>query len=102
MVQTPTRNLLIDAGTSQCFGSSLGYVLENLKFIRYNLKRLIRFNYPCASRSFMWNHIESGKYCIRMQKFYIAKADVDYWTSVTQEAQANDFFKPIFKIVRDA
>jgi glyoxylase-like metal-dependent hydrolase (beta-lactamase superfamily II) len=35
-------------------------------------------------------------------KVYLAKADVDYWTSTQNEAKANDFFKPLFKMTRDA
>lgn len=102
LVQTPTQNILIDAGTSQCFGSSLGYVLENLKLSGVQPEEIDTILITHAHPDHLCGITLNGKILYPNAKVYIAKADVDYWTSVTQEAQANDFFKPIFKMVRDA
>ncbi|MFH3579393.1 MBL fold metallo-hydrolase, partial [Acinetobacter baumannii] len=43
-----------------------------------------------------------GKMVYPNAKVYLAKEDVDFWTSSANEAKATDFFKPIFKMTRDA
>lgn len=102
LVQTPTQNILVDAGTSQCFGSSLGHVHENLKLSGVQPEQVGTILITHAHPDHLCGITLNGKMLYPNAKVYLAKEDVSYWTSSKQEAQANDFFKPVFKMVRDA
>ncbi|ENX33448.1 hypothetical protein F889_02108 [Acinetobacter colistiniresistens] len=102
LVQTPTQNILIDAGTAKCFGPSLGYVRENLKKAGVRPEQIDTILVTHAHPDHLCGITLDGKMAYPNAKVYLAKADVDYWTSTLNEAKANDFFKPLFKMARDA
>ncbi|WP_436869687.1 MBL fold metallo-hydrolase [Acinetobacter courvalinii] len=102
LVQTPTQNILIDAGTSQCFGPSLGHVPENLKKAGVQPEQIDTILITHAHPDHLCGISLNGKMLYPNAKLYLAKADVDYWTSAENEAKATDFFKPLFKMTRDA
>ena len=102
LVQTRTQNILVDTGTSQCFGPSLGHVLENLKLSGVQPEQIDTILITHAHPDHLCGITLNGKMLYPNAKIYIAKEDINYWTSSKQEQQANDFFKPIFKMVRDA
>lgn len=102
LVQTPTQNILIDAGTANCFGPSLGHVPDNLKKAGLQPEQIDTILITHAHPDHVCGISSNGKMLYPNAKVYLAKADVDYWTSVDHEAKANDLFKPAFKMVRDA
>jgi len=102
LVQTPTQNILIDAGTAKCFGPSLGHVPENLKKAGLQPEQIDTILITHAHPDHLCGITLDGKMVYPNAKVYLAKADVDYWTSVKNEAKASDFFKPLFKMTRDA
>lgn len=102
LVQTPTQNILIDAGTANCFGPSLGHVPDHLKKAGLQPEQIDTILITHAHPDHLCGISLDGKMLYPNAKVYLAKEDVDYWTSVDHEAKANDFFKPIFKMVREA
>ncbi|KHN65830.1 MBL fold metallo-hydrolase [Acinetobacter calcoaceticus] len=102
LVQTPTQNILIDAGTAKCFGPTLGYVRENLKKAGVQPEQIDTILITHAHPDHLCGITLDGKMAYPNAKVYLAKEDVDYWTSTVNEAKATDFFKPIFKMTRDA
>lgn len=102
LVQTPTQNILIDAGTAICFGPTLGHVLENLKRAGIQPEQIDTVLVTHAHPDHLCGITKDGKMAYPNAKVYLAKEDVDYWTSSSNEAKANDFFKPLFKMTRDA
>ncbi|MCU4335738.1 MBL fold metallo-hydrolase [Acinetobacter dispersus] len=102
LVQTPTQNILIDAGTAKCFGPSLGYVPENLKKAGLQPEQIDTILITHAHPDHLCGITLDGTMVYPNAKVYLAKEDVDYWTSTESEAKATDFFKPLFKMTRDA
>lgn len=102
LVQTPTQNILVDAGTAKCFGPSLGHVPENLKKAGLQPEQIDTILITHAHPDHLCGITLDGKMVYPNAKVYLAKADVDYWTSAQNEAEASDFFKPLFKMTRDA
>lgn len=102
LVQTPTQNILIDAGTAKCFGPSLGYVPENLKKAGLQPEQIDTILITHAHPDHLCGITLDGTMAYPNAKVYLAKEDVDYWTSAENEAKASDFFKPLFKMTRDA
>ncbi|WP_418655475.1 MBL fold metallo-hydrolase [Acinetobacter dispersus] len=102
LVQTPTQNILIDAGTAKCFGPSLGYVPENLKKAGVQPEQIDTILITHAHPDHLCGITLDGTMAYPNAKVYLAKEDVDYWTSTENEAKATDFFKPLFKMTRDA
>ncbi|WP_373885775.1 MBL fold metallo-hydrolase [Acinetobacter sp. TUM15071] len=102
LVQTPTQNILIDAGTAKCFGPSLGYVPENLKKAGVQPEQIDTILITHAHPDHLCGITLDGTMAYPNAKVYLAKEDVDYWTSTENEAKASDFFKPLFKMTRDA
>ncbi|KAF7276679.1 hypothetical protein GWI33_009929 [Rhynchophorus ferrugineus] len=102
LVQTPSQNILVDAGTAHCFGESLGHVEDNLKRAGIQPAQIDTILITHAHPDHLCGISKNGAMRYPNAKVYIAKADVDYWTSKSNEAKADDFFKPIFKMTRDA
>lgn len=102
LVQTPTQNILIDAGTAKCFGPSLGHVPENLEKAGLQPEQIDTILITHAHPDHLCGITQDGKMRYPHAKVYLAKEDVDYWTSAKNEAKADDFFKPLFKMTRDA
>ncbi|WP_032862799.1 MBL fold metallo-hydrolase [Acinetobacter sp. NIPH 2100] len=102
LVQTPTQNILIDAGTAKCFGPSLGHVPENLKKAGVQPEQIDTILITHAHPDHLCGITLDGKMVYPNAKVYLAKEDVDYWTSAKNEAKATNFFKPLFKMTRDA
>jgi len=102
LVQTPTQNILIDVGTAKCFGPSLGYVPENLKKAGVQPEQIDTILITHAHPDHLCGITLDGSMTYPNAKVYLAKEDVDYWTSAENEAKATDFFKPLFKMTRDA
>lgn len=102
LVQTPTQNILIDTGTSSCFGESLGKVRYNLKLAGVSPEAIDTVLITHAHPDHLCGITANGKKVYPNAKIYLSKTDVDYWTSASEETRASDFFKPIFKMARDA
>ncbi|HBU87948.1 MAG TPA: MBL fold metallo-hydrolase, partial [Acinetobacter sp.] len=102
LVQTPTQNILIDAGTAKCFGPTLGHVRENLKKAGVQPEQIDTILITHAHPDHLCGITLDGKMAYPNAKVYLAKEDVDFWTSPANEAKATNFFKPIFKMTRDA
>ncbi|NIE96113.1 MBL fold metallo-hydrolase [Acinetobacter sp. Tr-809] len=102
LVQTPTQNILIDAGTAKCFGPSLGYVPENLKKAGVQPEQIDTILITHAHPDHLCGITLDGTMAYPNAKVYLAKEDVNYWTSAENEAKATDFFKPLFKMTRNA
>ncbi|CAM4223166.1 hypothetical protein F901_02273 [Acinetobacter dispersus] len=102
LIQTPTQNILIDAGTAKCFGPSLGYVPENLKKAGVQPEQIDTILITHAHPDHLCGITLDGTMAYPNARVYLAKEDVDYWTSTENEAKATDFFKPLFKMTRDA
>ena len=102
LVQTPTQNILMDTGTSQCFGSALGKVSENLKLAGVTPEAIDTILITHAHPDHLCGITLDGKKVYPNATVYLSKADVDYWTSAINETKADAFFKPIYKMIREA
>jgi len=80
----------------------LGHVPENLKKAGVQPEQIDTILITHAHPDHLCGITFDGKMVYPNAKVYLAKEDVDFWTSSANEAKATDFFKPIFKMTRDA
>lgn len=101
LVHTPTNVVLVDAGSAQCFGPTLGNTINNLKAAGYQPEQidtvLITHMHP--------DHVcglvdDAGKAVFTKATVYGPKADADLWLSAEALAAAPEGNKRFFQMAQ--
>jgi len=103
LVDDGKTQVLIDAGTSACFGPTLGRLPISLAASGYQPEDIdailitpARPDHLCGIAT------PDGTPIFPNATVWMGKADVEYWLDPAAEAEAKPFFKPLFKMVRTA
>lgn len=103
LVHTGDRLVLVDTGSSSCFGPTMGNLQGNIQAAGYKPEDidtvLLTHMHP--------DHIcglltKDGKPAFPNAQVWAAQADADYWLSDKAAAQASEDTRPFFKMAKDA
>ncbi|MEM9198043.1 MAG: MBL fold metallo-hydrolase [Pseudomonadota bacterium] len=102
LIEIEARKILVDAGTGELFGPSLGKLPEVMSALGID---------PASIDTVVFTHLHgdhiggtvspSGNLFVNAG-LRVASADVDFWTSEEMQAQAPDAFKSAFDLARGA
>lgn len=103
LVHTGERLVLVDAGSAQCFGPTLGQVQDNIRAAGYA---------PEAVDTVLLTHLHPDHQCGLLDKagqmafpnatVWAAQEDADFWLSQKVADAAPEGNRPFFKMARDA
>jgi glyoxylase-like metal-dependent hydrolase (beta-lactamase superfamily II) len=97
LVKTKDKLLLIDAGTAEAYGPTLGHMLESLAHAGYKPEQvdavLLTHIHPDHSGGI----IQDGKIAFPNATIYVSKPEVDFWFSASNKQKASAGLKPYFE-----
>ena len=103
LVHTGEKLVLVDAGSAQCFGPTMGNALDNIRASGYA---------PEAIDAVLITHLHPDHACGLLDKegkiafpnatVWAAKEDADFWLDEATANAAPEDKRPFFKMVRDA
>lgn len=103
LVNTGSQLILVDAGSSNCFGPTVGRLVENLQAAGYQAEQVdlivithMHGDHLCGATS------PDGKILFPNAQLRMAKADADFWLSEEAAAKAPEAAKGLFKMAREA
>lgn len=103
LVDMGTRRVLIDAGTSQCFGPTLGKIPEQLRAAGYDPADVDEVLITHAHPDHLCGIADAaGQPLYPRATVWLAQEDAAYWLDPESEKSAKPFFKPLFAMARKA
>lgn len=103
LINTGDRLVLIDTGSAQCFGPSLGRVGDNLSASGYRPEQVdlillthLHPDHVCGLRD------QNGGRAFPNAQVRASKTDADYWLSEEQANNAPESKRPMFKMARES
>jgi glyoxylase-like metal-dependent hydrolase (beta-lactamase superfamily II) len=102
LVNTGTHLVLVDAGTSQCFGPTLGAIKNNLRAAGYQPEQVDMILLTHLHPDHACGITDQGKAAFPNATVYASKADGDYWLSKEIALKAPKDAQPMFKMAQDA
>lgn len=102
LVNTGTHLVLVDAGTSQCFGPTLGAIKNNLRAAGYQPEQIDMILLTHLHPDHACGITDQGKAAFPNATVYASKADGDYWLSKEMASKAPKDAQPMFKMAQDA
>ncbi len=103
LVNTGSQVILVDAGTANCFGPTVGRLPDSLKAAGYQPEQVdlivithMHGDHLCGVST------PDGKIMFPNAELRMAKADADFWLSEEAEAKAPADAKDLFKMAREA
>lgn len=102
LVNTGSHLVLVDAGTAQCFGPTLGAIKSNLRAAGYQPEQVDMILLTHLHPDHACGITEQGKAAFANATVYAAKADGDYWLNKEVALKAPQDAQPIFKLIQDA
>ena len=102
LVNTGTHLVLVDAGTAQCFGPTLGAIKSNLRAAGYQPEQVDTILLTHLHPDHACGISDQGKAAFPNATVYVSKADGDYWLSREIALKAPKDAQPMFKMAQDA
>ncbi|MFC0229220.1 MBL fold metallo-hydrolase [Serratia aquatilis] len=102
LVNTGTHLVLVDAGTAQCFGPTLGALKNNLVAAGYQPEQIDMVLLTHLHPDHACGISEQGKAAFPNATVYAAKAEGDYWLNKETALKAPKDAQPMFKLAQDA
>ncbi|WP_411752275.1 MBL fold metallo-hydrolase [Serratia sp. (in: enterobacteria)] len=102
LVNTGTHLVLVDAGTAQCFGPTLGAIKNNLRAAGYQPEQVDMILLTHLHPDHACGITDQGKAAFPNATVYASKADGDYWLSKEMALKAPKDAQPMFKMAQDA
>ena len=102
LINTGKNLILVDAGTAQCFGPTLGNMLNNLRAAGYD---------PAQVDTVLLTHLhgdhacgltKEGKAAFLNATVYVSKTEADFWLNPKVAAKATPELQGYFKMSQDA
>ncbi|MDF0605666.1 MBL fold metallo-hydrolase [Neisseriaceae bacterium TC5R-5] len=79
LVNTGSHLVLVDAGTAQCFGSSTGHILENIRAAGYRPQDIDTVLLTHLHPDHACGIAQNGKMAFPNVTVYVGKAEADFW-----------------------
>ncbi|OMQ27005.1 MBL fold metallo-hydrolase [Serratia oryzae] len=102
LVNTGTHLVLVDAGTAQCFGPTLGAIQSNLRAAGYQPEQVDTVLLTHLHPDHACGINDQGKAAFPNATLYVAKAEADYWLSKEIAQKAPQAAQPMFKLSQEA
>ncbi|WP_431222972.1 MBL fold metallo-hydrolase [Serratia sp. L9] len=102
LINTGTHLVLVDAGTAQCFGPTLGAIKNNLRAAGYQPEQVDTILLTHLHPDHACGITDQGKAAFPNATVYAAKADGDYWLNKETALKAPKDAQPMFKMAQDA
>ncbi|TQI79890.1 glyoxylase-like metal-dependent hydrolase (beta-lactamase superfamily II) [Serratia fonticola] len=102
LVNTGSHLVLVDAGTAQCFGPTMGAIKSNLRAAGYQPEQVDMILLTHLHPDHACGITDQGKAAFPNATVYAAKADGDYWLNKEVALKAPQDAQPIFKLIQDA
>jgi len=102
LVHTGQHLVLVDAGTANCFGPSLGKVRDNLRSAGYQPEDIDTVLVTHLHGDHVCGLADDGKAAFANATVWVAKDEADYWLNENTAAQAPEGKRAAFKLARDS
>lgn len=102
LINTGTQLVLVDAGTAQCFGPTLGAIESNLRAAGYQPEQVDKVLLTHLHPDHACGITSQGKAVFPNATVYAAKTEGDYWLSKENALKAPQDAQPMFKLAQDA
>ena len=103
LVRRGSDLILVDTGTANCFGPTVGQVLSNLRAAGVQPQDVNHVLLTHAHPDHMCGLLTAdGQIAYPNATVWLAQGDVDYWLSTTAQAQAPQPLRPLFDMARRA
>ncbi|MCW2293160.1 glyoxylase-like metal-dependent hydrolase (beta-lactamase superfamily II) [Pseudomonas sp. BIGb0408] len=103
LVDDGKQLVLIDSGSSDCFGPTMGRMVDNIRAAGYRPEEvdavLLTHMHPDHACGVT---LPSGKRAFTNATVWAAAQDANYWLDVMQEGSLPEEQRPFFKMARDA
>ncbi|CNL70468.1 MBL fold metallo-hydrolase [Yersinia aleksiciae] len=97
LINTGTHLVLVDTGTAQCFGPTLGAVVDNIRAAGYQPEQIdtvllthLHPDHACGLNN-------QGKAAFPNATVYVSKGDADFWLSKDVASKATPEQRPMFE-----
>ncbi|HEX4917834.1 MAG TPA: MBL fold metallo-hydrolase [Limnobacter sp.] len=101
LVHTPNNLVLVDAGSAQCFGPTLGNVLNNLKAAGYKPEQVDTVLLTHMHPDHVCGLVDAqGQAVFANATVHGPKGDADFWLNAEAMAKAPEGNKPFFQMAQ--
>lgn len=100
LIKTDGKLILVDAGTADLFGPSLGYLPANMKKAGYDPEKIDAVLVTHIHTDHTGGLMEGNKMVFPNADIYVSKREADYWLSDDNYAKAPARLKPYFDQAR--
>ena len=100
LIDTGQKVILIDAGAGQLLGTTLGRLPENLKAAGYSPEQIDEIYLTHIHPDHIGGLVVQGRIAFPNATLRVDQADIDYWLSDANLANANARMKPLFEGAR--
>jgi glyoxylase-like metal-dependent hydrolase (beta-lactamase superfamily II) len=100
LIDTGQKVILIDAGAGQLLGPTLGRLPENLKAAGYSPEQIDEIYLTHIHPDHIGGLVVQGRIAFPNATLRVDQADIDYWLSDINLANANAQMKPLFEGAR--
>ncbi|AHG22517.1 beta-lactamase [Chania multitudinisentens RB-25] len=102
LVNTGTHLILVDSGTAQCFGPTMGAIQGNLRAAGYQPEQIDTVLLTHLHPDHACGINDQGKAAFPNATVYVAKAEADYWLNKEVALKAPKEAQPMFKLSQEA
>ena len=97
LINTGTHLVLVDAGTAQCFGPTLGAVVDNIRAAGYQPEQIDTVLLTHLHPDHACGINDQGKAAFPNATVYVSKGDADFWLSKDIASKAAAEQRPMFE-----
>ncbi len=102
LINTGKNLILVDAGTAQCFGPTMGNMLSNLSAAGYDPAQVDTVLLTHMHGDHACGLTKEGKAAFPNATVYVSKNEADFWLNPKEVAKATPELQGYFKMSQDA
>jgi glyoxylase-like metal-dependent hydrolase (beta-lactamase superfamily II) len=97
LINTGTKLVLVDTGTGNAMGPTVGHLVEHIKAAGYTPEQVDAVVITHMHGDHIGGLVTNGKATFANATLYIDKADLDYWTDKKNAEKASEMTKKTFE-----